>query len=252
MQGLSALPRLLAPLLLALPAYAAAPPPADPHAALSSQPPPLDSIDQRVLPCMACHGKEGRATSDGYYPRIAGKPAGYLYNQLLNFREGRRNYPMMTYVVERQTDVYLHEMAAFFSSQHLPYPPPQAPDVGAEVIERGRQLVTAGDEGKQIPACQACHGTRLTGALPATPGLLGLSHDYLMAQLGAWRQGNRHAHAPDCMAQVAQRLAPADLYAAAAWLATQSVPADASPSAPIADLPLRCGSAPEPGATQAA
>jgi cytochrome c553 len=30
--------------------------------------------------------------------RIAGKPAGYLYNQLLNFRDGRRNYPLMTYI----------------------------------------------------------------------------------------------------------------------------------------------------------
>ena len=45
---------------------------------------------ERVRACTACHGKEGRATSDGYYPRIAGKPAGYLYNQLVNFRDGRR------------------------------------------------------------------------------------------------------------------------------------------------------------------
>jgi hypothetical protein len=31
----------------------------------------------------------GPRRADGYYPRIAGKPAGYLYNQLLNFRDGR-------------------------------------------------------------------------------------------------------------------------------------------------------------------
>ena len=46
-----------------------------------------DSMAQRTLACTACHGKEGRAGPDGYYPRIAGKPAGYLYNQLLNFRD---------------------------------------------------------------------------------------------------------------------------------------------------------------------
>lgn len=212
----------------------------------------LDSIEQRVLPCVACHGKEGRATADGYYPRIAGKPAGYLYNQLLNFRDGRRQYAMMTYVVERQSDAYLYEMAEFFAAQHLPYPAPQAPNVGAEVLERGRQLVREGDAGKDIPACQACHGERLTGALPATPGLLGLSHDYLMAQLGAWREGNRHAHAPDCMQDIARRLSPQDLYAASAWLATQPVPHDASPAAPIAHLPMSCGSAPEPEQVHAA
>ena len=49
-----------------------------------------DTIAERVRACTVCHGKEGRATSDGYYPRIAGKPAGYLFNQLVNFREGRR------------------------------------------------------------------------------------------------------------------------------------------------------------------
>jgi cytochrome c553 len=45
----------------------------------------LDSIEQRVKPCTSCHGNEGRATREGYFPRIAGKPAGYLFNQLVNF-----------------------------------------------------------------------------------------------------------------------------------------------------------------------
>ena len=47
-----------------------------------------DTMAQRTLACTSCHGKEGRAGPDGYYPRIAGKPAGYLYAQLLHFREG--------------------------------------------------------------------------------------------------------------------------------------------------------------------
>src|SRR4051794_11756086 len=45
-----------------------------------------DTMAQRVLACTGCHGPQGRAAPDGYYPRIAGKPPGYLYNQLLNFR----------------------------------------------------------------------------------------------------------------------------------------------------------------------
>ena len=35
-----------------------------------------DTIAQRAMACTGCHGKEGRAASDGYYPRIAGKTAG--------------------------------------------------------------------------------------------------------------------------------------------------------------------------------
>ncbi|MEO6917425.1 MAG: c-type cytochrome, partial [Collimonas sp.] len=70
------------------------------HAAELDATPVPDTIKQRLTACTACHGEQGRATSDGYYPRIAGKPAGYLYNQLHNFREGRRQYPMMTYLVD--------------------------------------------------------------------------------------------------------------------------------------------------------
>ena len=36
-----------------------------------------DTIAQRAAACVACHGREGRATSAGFFPRIAGKPAGY-------------------------------------------------------------------------------------------------------------------------------------------------------------------------------
>ena len=53
-----------------------------------------DTLAQRIKACTACHAQEER--HDAFFPRIAGKPSGYLYNQLLNFRDGRRRYPMMT------------------------------------------------------------------------------------------------------------------------------------------------------------
>jgi cytochrome c553 len=82
---------------------------------------------------------------------------------------------------------------------------------------------------------------------PALPGLLGLPRDYLIGQLGAWQTGQRHAQAPDCMAQIAKQLTPADVSAVAAWLAAQPVPpaaqADATAPGPV---PLRCGSTDHP------
>ena len=50
-----------------------------------------DTIAQCMQACTACHGNGGVATNQGYFPRIACKPAGYLFNQMLNSREGRRN-----------------------------------------------------------------------------------------------------------------------------------------------------------------
>ncbi len=226
----------LAQLIVALVAFGTARAADTPDAA-------LDSIEQRVKPCTSCHGIEGRATREGYFPRIAGKPAGYLFNQLLNFREDRRHFPMMTYIAQYQTDDYLHEIANWFSSQQAPYPPPQPPKTTTAVLDRGRQLATEGDKTLDIPACKSCHGTRLLGVAPAVPGLLGVSQDYLTAQLGAWRSGVRAAAAPDCMAQLVRRMRPGDLDAATAWLASQGVPEGAEPDTSFEKTPeLQCGS----------
>ena len=208
----------------------------------SSRSPLPDTLAQRLLACTACHGDQGRAGSDAYYPRIAGKPADYLYNQLINFREGRRHYPMMTGLLEPLSDAYLREIAAHFADQHPPYPAPKAPQVSAAVLERGRQLATAGDPSREVPACVECHGRDLAGRTPAIPGLLGLPRDYLNAQFGAWQTGLRRTTAPDCMASIAQRLRPEDISAVSAWLSSQPVTPQAVIERPRSDLPMPCGS----------
>ena len=202
-----------------------------------------DTMAQRVVPCTGCHGKEGRATPDGYFPRIAGKPAGYLYNQLLNFRDGRRHYPLMVYLVEHLTDDYLREMARHFSALDLPYPAPQTATATGELITRGEALVKRGEPSRRIPGCVECHGQNLLGIEPNVPGLLGLARDYIYSQLGFWKNGERRAHAPDCMATIASRMTPDDVRAVSTWLAAQPVRPGAKPSAALpAQLSLRCGS----------
>ncbi|HEY1230292.1 MAG TPA: c-type cytochrome [Ramlibacter sp.] len=210
-----------------------------------------DSMAQRTLACTACHGAQGRAGPDGYYPRIAGKPAGYLYNQLLNFRDGRRHYAAMTRLLDPLSEPYLLEIAQHFSRLELPYDAPRAPQAPAALLGRGRQLATQGDSANRLPACTACHGAKLTGVQPNTPGLLGLPHDYINAQLGAWRTGQRRAHAPDCMAQVARTLTPEDLDAVSTWLAAQPLPSDTHPAARLPEpTPIACGSAVLPAGRQ--
>ncbi|WP_416200199.1 c-type cytochrome [Undibacterium sp. CCC3.4] len=203
-----------------------------------------DSMAQRLKACTACHGSQGRAGSDGYYPRIAGKPDGYLYNQLTNFRDGKRLYPLMNALVAQMSDAYLLEIAQFFSAQHPPFAPPPAPAVSTAVLERGRILVHQGDPQRHLPACIACHGSTMTGVAPFIPGLIGLPRDYLVAQLGAWQTGSRHAQAPDCMQVLAARLSASDIGAVSAWLSTQVVPAQAQAGSAQADflMPLHCGS----------
>ena len=207
-----------------------------------------DTLEQRIAACIACHApKDGAGTSVGgvYFPRIAGKPAGYLYNQLVNFRDGRRQYPLMTWMVTHLPDPYLHEIAGYFASQHPPVPAPAAPLAPAAVLERGQRLVRQGDPALKVPACIACHGQQLAGVEPGIPGLLNLPRDYVNAQFGAWRNKVRRAHAPDCMATIAERLGPGDVAAISAWLAAQPTPPGARPAERLTQpLPMPCGSAP--------
>ena len=199
-----------------------------------------DTMAQRVLACTGCHGPQGRAAPDGYYPRIAGKPPGYLYNQLLNFRDGRRHYALMNALLSPLDDRYLREIAEHFASLEVAYPPPQRATEDAATIERGRRLVADGDAARKLPACVQCHGASMMGVAPSVPGLLGLPRDYLNAQLGAWKGGSRRALPPDCMAKVAALLTPADISAVSAWLAAQ--PAQGQPATSLAaPLPIDCG-----------
>ena len=207
-----------------------------------------DTIGQRMQACTACHGLQGRAGPDGYYPRLAGKPAGYLYHQLKNFQENRRHYGLMADLLEPLSDAYLKEIASYFANLDAPYSPPARQPIEPEVLKRGEQLVHQGKPQSGVPACASCHGPQLMGIAPNSPGLLGLPKAYLTAQLGAWRAQQRQALAPDCMAAVVRNLSDEDLNAAASWLAAQPVPAGAKPAAAPNSVPPgkpRCGSAPE-------
>jgi cytochrome c553 len=205
----------------------------------------LDTMAQRMQACTACHGKEGRATNQGYFPRIAGKPVGYLYNQFINFRDGRRQNGTMAHLLAHTSDAYLLEAAEYFAGLELPYPAPTATGGDRERLARGRNLVFEGDAGRGIPACARCHGDALTGVAPAIPGLLGVPPSYVVAQIGAWRNGSRTASAPDCMADIARRLSEEEVSAVAAWLSSQPMPVDARPARARAlpPLPVACGSA---------
>jgi cytochrome c553 len=201
----------------------------------------------RLKACTACHQADTALREDGFVPSLAGKPAAYLLAQLRHFREGRRHNPVMRELLQGLPEDYLAEIAGYFSAQPLlrtGHTPGAAPP-GTGAPTRGEQLARGGQGPAGAPACVACHGPALTGVLPAVPGLLGLPRNYLVGQLGAWRNGQRQAAQPDCMARVARALSADDLVQVATWLAAQPLPAMAQPAAPASrPLPWTCGSLP--------
>lgn len=202
-----------------------------------------DTLQQRIAACTACHGTHGEGTPEsGFFPRLAGKPAGYLARQLKDFQDGLRKYGPMEYTVRPLSAQYMREIAAYFAAQDVPYARSPVPEVSPQILARGETLVTHGDASRGIPACAACHGSQLTGVQPDIPGLVGLPYDYISSQLGSWRTRTRATVAPDCMSEVANRLQSEDITAVSAWLATRQLPGDMHAQAPgTVTPPLHCG-----------
>ncbi|GLQ50913.1 c-type cytochrome [Dyella flava] len=214
------------------------------HAQVQSTVTAPDSIATRVQACTACHGEKGQGSGNNYFPRLAGKPAGYLFNQLVAFRDGRRKYPPMNYLLAYLPDTYLQEMADYFATQQVPFPVLPKPNVGPQVLALGKQLGLQGDAARHIPSCVACHGPSLTGVSPDIPGLLGLDSKYISAQLGASRYGTRVAATSTCMKKVVVLLSEADIAAVSAWLSSLPAPENSAPApAGSVKLALTCESA---------
>src|SRR6478609_10047556 len=94
----------------------------------------VDSMEARVQGCVTCHGQSGQGTSNEYFPRIAGKPAAYLYNQLVAFRDSKREYPPMNYLVAYLPDAYLREIAEHFAKERPAFEPKQPTTAPESVI----------------------------------------------------------------------------------------------------------------------
>ena len=122
-----------------------------------------DTLEQRIAPCTVCHGKQGEGVEKtGYYfPRIGGKPAGYLFRQLVNFREKRRQYVEMNYIVAYLPDAYLREIAEYFANQRPALPEPTVPKGSKQGLLRAETLITKGDAVERHPRL---HGVSRQGA----------------------------------------------------------------------------------------
>ena len=210
--------------LLNCPLAAAASPPDNAAA------PVPDTMAQRVIACTSCHGAQGAGSPDSLSgPRLAGKPAGYLLQQLEYFQSGQRRHAAMEYVVRQLSPAYLQRIAVYFAQQDVPYRKLPAPAATDEAMRRGEQLALHGDPARAVPSCTSCHGEKLTGFEPMMPGLVGLSYDYIRHQLIAWRTHTRAANRPYCMGVVANRMRPSDVDAVSVWLASQTPPPDMHP-----------------------
>lgn len=65
--------------------------------------------------CRVCHGLDGVGTNP-MVPNIGGQSEMYLVKQLRDFRDGRREDPQMSIVLQGMTDAEIGDLAAWYAS----------------------------------------------------------------------------------------------------------------------------------------
>ncbi|AZZ93286.1 c-type cytochrome [Hahella sp. KA22] len=68
----------------------------------------------KAATCAGCHGAEG-VSNNGVWPNLAGQKEGYLVKQLKDFRDGKRNDPMMSSMAKPLSDDDIANLAAYYS-----------------------------------------------------------------------------------------------------------------------------------------
>lgn len=143
--------------------------------------------------CSACHGVDGNSTVTAN-PKLAGQHPEYLQKQLTEFKSGKRANAVMAGIAGGLNDEEVKNLAAYFSKQNLKLD--QAATNGKGSL--GEKIYRAGVPATNVPACASCHGANGAGIPKQFPRVNGQHADYTLAQLKAFRSGER-ANAPMMM-----------------------------------------------------
>lgn len=138
-----------------------------------------------ALPCITCHGTDGRGMAAGGFPRLAGLPAEYVTKQLRDFRAGLRINPIMQPVAKSLSDEEIEAVAKAYAEMpkvNVKAGPVERPEQGS-----GAWIALRGAWERNIPECTLCHGPSGVGVGSTFPPLAGQSAEYIEAQLHAWR-----------------------------------------------------------------
>ncbi len=141
------------------------------------------------LACSACHGMDGATGLDPTYPNLAGQNERYLFEQLKLIQSNERVILLMTGQLTGKADEDLRNIAAYYASLSGKTRRATGDD---ESIAKAEAIYRGGIMRKGVAACTACHSPTGNGnALAGFPALGGQPAPYLIAQLKAYREGER-------------------------------------------------------------
>jgi cytochrome c553 len=160
-------------------------------------------------PCFACHGPDGNSQVP-LYPVLAGQTWRYTYLQLKDFKEGRRNDPVMSPIAATLSREDAIALGNFFAAQK-PKPIAFKPD-GARV--------QAGKKTSDTVLCPMCHLGGFVGQ-NEIPRVAGQWPDYVKKQLHDFK-ARRRTNDGGNMTSVSATLSEEDIENLAHYVASLS------------------------------
>jgi len=148
------------------------------------------ALEERLVPCLACHGEKGQSQQPEV-PSLGAQPAFYVMVQLFMFRERLRIVEVMNTMTKGLSDDDLRNMADVIAQ--LPPPQPVEGPGDPARLERASALI-------QQHQCKFCHNPDFSGAQQA-PRLAGQREDYLVKALREYKNNTRRGYDP-AMAEV--------------------------------------------------
>ncbi|HEX7440166.1 MAG TPA: c-type cytochrome [Caldimonas sp.] len=162
--------------------------------------------------CIACHSNDGSRGIPAN-PILQGQHPEYLVKQLVEFKAGERNNPIMRGMASALSLEDMKNVAAFYATKQAK--PGFAKN--KDTVKLGEKIYRGGIADRSIPACAGCHSPT-GGGIPAQyPRLAGQHADYAEAQLIAFRAALRTNSAP--MSGVAAKMNDLEIKAVADYVA---------------------------------
>ncbi len=169
--------------------------------------------------CAKCHGDVGVSDEPGD-ANIAGLRASYIYKQLRDYKDGKREDRDMKKATRDLDDREMADLAAWFASL-----PPAMPGGGRVEKSIGR-LVYRGDPSRMIKACSACHGRDGRGGQYDYAAIAGQNRDYFVDTISAFKDGSRVNDVYSRMRLIAEALTADEIKGLAEYYAPTAVPKD--------------------------
>ena len=173
-------------------------------------------LEQNIIACSLCHSETGQGDVNFGFGNLTGQSEAYIADQLHAFKAGERENKVMQRISKSLSERDIAALSAYYSKMKVA----GAAFAVNKVPEVGLKLATKGDEAREIPACDSCHGLDADTGDLAIANINGQHSTYIINQLVSWQDGGRDPES--VMAQIAPKLSVPEINALAIYYASRT------------------------------